>query len=106
MNQKERVQNIGESILASVNELYRMACPKCGHSGLDFAVNNNVILVHCEIPLRKNEETGEFETCDFSHLVYPTDVTKGPFALKFSDTDPRSVKKPATRKAPTRRTRR
>lgn len=91
-----RVSVIATSLLGLVDDLKRKLCPACGHPNLHPQIGPNSVAIICKTPMERDAEfEGEFATCPYSKLIHLTDITTGPFALKFAEPVKAPVKKPA-----------
>lgn len=99
----ERVKAIASALLASVDDMKRKRCPSCGHPGLECHLGPNSVAIICTTPLARSEDhDGGFATCEYSYIVHLTDITTGPFALKFAE-EPSTKPAPPAKKPTTRR---
>ena len=97
---RETLEKLGQKVVSDLDEIRRMACPRCHLANLSIDADHKAITIQCETPTICNEETNEIETCTFYAIVTGVSLTQLPDLSKTYDKDAPAAISP---KAPAKR---
>lgn len=89
MASRDMIEAKGQQVLAAFLDLLGMNCPECALPNLYFSPHGKAsIIIQCETPRAVQQDEPPVE-CKFNMIITQTPVHTGPFAMEFSEVDPR-----------------
>lgn len=106
-NPIEAIAFAGEQVISYLDELTRLACPRCGEEALTPTIVGTNLVIRCSEFLQ-DYNSGEEEplitgVCDYIQVIKKTSITQEPFTLKFKEG--RATSRNLPKKAPQARRR-